>query len=232
MKKIIFVFALLIAFSVSAQDSYYTMYRFVVEPQNQATVYNLVKDYYSENKPEGVFVRLFEIHFSGGDATHSIVFSGSQEALGNMYGGGPNDSFSLFLTRLNQHIKEGSGSGMGRNISLIGKTDVRYFAQRIYLLDVKDTEAFDAAHKKFHSAHNPEGVLVNMGAPNAGMGTGNFNRWVMVGFKDMKTAIGGVNKMLDGDALKAREKAREVLRASNGGAELKGSGLRLLLGAW
>lgn len=232
MKKIIFAFAMFIAFSVSAQDSYYTVYTFVVEPQNQATVYNLVEDYYSKNKPEGVFVRLFEIHFSGGDATHSIVFSGSQEALGNMYGGGPNDSFSLFLTRLNQHIKDGSGSAMGRNISLVGETNVRYRAQRMYFLDVKDTEAFDAAHKKFHSAHNPAGVLVNMGAPSVGMGTGNYNRWVMVGFKDMKTAIGGVNKLLDGDALKAREKAREELRASNGGAELKGSGLRLLLGAW
>ncbi|WP_019669384.1 hypothetical protein [Eudoraea adriatica] len=232
MKKIIFAFAMFIAFSVSAQDSYYTVYTFVVEPQNQATVYNLVEDYYSKNKPEDVFVRLFEIHFAGGDATHSIVFSGSQEALGNMYGGGPNDSFSLFLTRLNQHIKDGSGSAMGRNISLVGETNVRYRAQRMYFLDVKDTETFDAAHKKFHSAHNPAGVLVNMGAPTVGMGTGNYNRWVMVGFKDMKTAIGGANKLLAGDALKAREKAWEDFVENNGGVEMKGSGLRLLLGAW
>jgi hypothetical protein len=123
---------------------------------------------------------------------------------------------------------------MGRNISLIGDTGtgVRYYAQRVYLLDVKDTDAFDAAHQKFHSAHNPAGVLINMGAPSVGMGTGNFNRWVMVGFKDMKASIGGVNKMLTGDALKAREKAWDDFIASNGGVEVVGSGLRILLGAW
>jgi hypothetical protein len=233
MKKFIFLFALLIGFAVSAQDSYYTMYSFVVAPQDQATVYDLVNDYYSKNKPEGVFVRLFENHFKdpGNKATHSLVFLGSQEAVGNMYAGGPNDTFSLFLTRLNQHIKDGAGSSMGRHIAIYGDTDTRYPAQRYYLLNVNDTEAFDAGYNNFHSKHNPPGVLVNMGTTIAGS-TGNFNRWVIIGFKDIKTALGGPNKLLSGAALSAREKAWDEFRSSDGGVSVVGSGMRLLLGAW
>lgn len=74
MKKIIFAFALFVAFSVSAQDSYYTMYRFVVEPQNQATVYKLVDDYYSKNKPEGFLSASLKMTFQGVRPTISIFF--------------------------------------------------------------------------------------------------------------------------------------------------------------
>jgi hypothetical protein len=233
MKKILLVFAFCVAFASSAQDSYYTMYNFVVEPQDVSTVYKLVDDFYSTNKSEGVFVRLFENHFkaAGNKATHSIVFLGSQEAVGNMYAGGPNDAFNLFITRLNQHIKDGSGASMGMHIALYGDTSTRYPAQRYYLLDVKDTEAFDAGYHKFHSKHNPPGVLVNMGNTISGS-DGSFNRWVIIGFKDMKAALGGPNKLLSGAALSAREKAWDEFRATDGGVTVVGSGMRLLLGAW
>lgn len=235
MKKIIFTIAFLFVLIGSAQENYYTNYSFVVEPENEATVFKLVDDYYSENKPEGVFVRLFENHFKDGNnkATHMLVFLGTQEDVGNMYGGG-DDKFALFLTRLNQHIKEGSGSSMGRHLALYGDTDsnVRYPAQRIYLLDVKDTEAFDAEYNKFHSKHNPPGVLVNMGNTIVGQGTGKFNRWVIIGFKDMKAAMGGPNKLLSGAALTARQKAWDDFRANDGGVEVVGSSMRMLLGAW
>jgi hypothetical protein len=210
------------------------MYTFVVEPQDEATVYKLVDDYYSKNKPEGVFVRLFENHFhdAGNNATNAIVFTGTREDLGNMYSGGPNDSFSLFLTRLNQHIKDGSGSAMGRSLSIYGDTNTRYPVQRYYLLDAEDTDAFDAAHIKFHSENTPPGVIVNMGNIISGMAPNGPNRWVIVGFKDMKTAMGGPNSLLTGAALTAREKAWDDFLASNGGVRIVRSGLRMLLGAW
>ncbi|MCK5442831.1 MAG: hypothetical protein KAJ23_13160 [Maribacter sp.] len=234
MKKIILVFALLIGFAVSAQDTYYTTYSFVVEPQNDATIFKLVDDFYSKNKPEGVFVRLFENHFkdAGNKATHQLVFSGTQEAVGNMYGGGPNDTFALFLTRLNQHIKESAGSAMGRNIAFYGESGTRYPAQRVLLLDVEDTNVFDEAYNKFHSKHNPPGVLVYMGTSITGQGVGKANRWAIIGYKDIKTAIGGRNKLLTGAALKAREKAWANFIANNGGVTVVGSGMRILLGAW
>ena len=234
MKNFILLFALFIVYVASAQDNYYTKYSFVVDPQDEATVYKLVDDFYSKNKPEGVFVRFFENHFKsqGNNATHSLVFLGTQEAVGNMYGGGPNDTFSLFLVRLNQHIKEGAGSAMGRHIAIYGDTSTRYPAQRYYLLNANDTDAFDAEYNKFHSKHNPPGVLVNMGTTISGQGNGGANRWVIIGFKDIKTALGGPNKLLTGAALSARKKAWDEFRANDGGVSLVGSGMRVLLGAW
>ena len=53
-----------------------------------------------------------------------------------------------------------------------------------------------------------------------------------IGFKDIKTALGGPNKLLSGAALSAREKAWDEFRSSDGGVSVVGSGMRVLLGAW
>ena len=235
MRKLILSLLFLIAYAVSAQTNYYTMYSFVVEPQNEATVVKLIDDYYSNNKPEGVFVRLFENHFQDGsqEATHHLIFSGSQEAMGNMYTGG-DASFALFLTQVNQQIKKGAGSSMGRHISLHldeGEGN-RYYYHRVYLLKVDDTEAFDREYKKFHSAHRPDGTLSLLATPMLGEGWGEYNRIAVVGFKDMKSAIGGPAALLTEKAREARQKARAQRRANDGDVEIIGSGLRILLGAW
>jgi hypothetical protein len=234
-KLILSVFALFIALAINAQTNYYTMYSFEVKPENEATVVKLISDYYSNNKPDGVFVRLFENHFQDASkkATHHIIFSGSQEAVGNMYSGG-DEKFALFITRLNQHIKAGAGSGMGRHISLhIDEGEgQRYYAQRIYFIHAKDTEAFDKGWDEFHSKHRPDGTLALLASPIAGEGWGEYNRIIVSGFKDMKSAIGGQNSLISGNALKARQDAWQEYRATNGGVELKGNAVRVLLGAW
>jgi hypothetical protein len=234
MRRFVLLFALLLAFAVNAQDTYFTTYSFVVEPQEEATVRQLVDDYYSKNKPEGVFVRLFENHFhdGGNTATHAIVFTGSLDDLSKMYDGGSSESFSLFLTRLNQHIKDGNGSAMGHHLAIYGDTNTRYPFQRYYYLKVKDPAAFDTAYKKFQAAHNPTGVIVNMGDISVGNAPNGPNRWAISGFKTMKAAMGGQNSLLSGAALTAREKAWDEFLATNGGAEVLRSGMRILLGAW
>ncbi len=130
------------------------------------------------------------------------------------------------------YLKEGAGSAMGRHIAIYGDTSTRYPAQSYYLLNANDTDAFDAEYNKFHSKHNPPGVLVNMGTTISGQGSGGANRWVIIGFKDVKTALGGPNKLLTGAALSARKKAWDEFRANDGGVSLVGSGMRVLLGAW
>jgi len=235
MKKFLALIALLFAFSLNAQTNYYTVYSFVAEPQNEAAIIKLIDDYYSNNKPEGVFVRLFENHFQDGsqDATHHLIFSGSQEAIGNMYAGG-DEKFALFLTQVNQQIKKGAGSSMGRHVSLHlddGEGN-RYPFQRIYLLQADDTQAFDEAYAKFHSKHRPDGTLSLLASPMLGEGWGEYNRVAVVGFKDMKSAIGGAGALLPEKAREARQKAQTERRANDGNVEIKGSALRILLGAW
>lgn len=235
MRKLMLSLLFLIAYAVSAQTNYYTMYSFVVEPQNEATVVKLIDDYYSNNKPEGVFVRLFENHLQDGsqEATHHLIFSGSQEAMGNMYSGG-DANFALFLTQVNQQIKKGAGSSMGRHISLHvdeGEGN-RYYYHRLYLLQADDTEAFDREYKKFHSAHRPDGTLSLLATPMLGEGWGEYNRIAVVGFKDMKSAIGGAGALLPEKEREARAKAWTERQAKNGDVEIIGSGLRILLGAW
>jgi len=236
MKKVFLLFAVLLACTVNAQDTYFTMYSFTVEPQEVTTVRQLVDDYYSKNKPEGVFVRLFENHFhdAGNSATHSLVFTGSVDDVSKMYDGGSNDSFALFLTRLNQHIKEGGGAMMGQHLALYGDTsnNQRYPFQRYFLLEVNDTQAFDAGYKNFHSKNNPPGVLVNMGNILSGNAPNGPDRWVIIGFKSMKAAMAGPNSLLSGAALTAREKAWNEFMANNGGAQVQRSGMRILMGAW
>lgn len=236
MKNLLLTWVLLYVSALSAQDNYFTMYSFVVEPQDQATVYNLVNDYYSKHKPEGVYVRLFENHFAdaGNKATHSIVFLGTQDAVGNMYSGESNESFQLFLTQLNQHIKESSASAMGSHLAVFGDTGngVTYPAQTYIVLQVDDAKIFDAAYKKFHANYNPPGMIFVMGDFSAGVSPNGENRWAILGYKDFKTAIGGPYKLLSGDALSGRQKAWDEFMATNGGARIVRSGLRILLGAW
>ena len=234
MRKFIIYLLLLTAISINAQQSYFTFYSFSVEPQNEATVYQLVNDYYSANKAEGISVFLYENHFndSGNNFTHAIVFSGSFDDVGNMYSGGNNDTWNLFLTRLNQHIKEGFSSAMGTSIASYGDFSTSYPAQRYILLHVEDGSAFNTAYKAFNSKHNPEGRITMMGNITAGRSPDGENRWVILGFKDFKAAIGGTNKLLSEQALAAKNKAWDEFKATDGEVRVVRTGLRVLLGQW
>ncbi|MDT0552625.1 hypothetical protein [Urechidicola vernalis] len=234
MRKFIFYLLLLTAISINAQESYFTIYNFSVEPQNEATVYKLVNDYYSTNKTEGVTVSFYENHFNdnGNNFTHSIVFSGSFDDIGNMYSLGNNDAWNLFLTKVNQHIKEGFSSAMGTSIASYGDVDTSHPVQKYILLHVEDGDAFDAAYKVFNSKHNPDGRITMMGNITAGQSPYGENRWVVNGFKDFKAAIGGANKLLSEQALEERGKGWDEFRSTHGGVTLVRTGLRVLLGQW
>ncbi len=233
MKKLITCLLLFTVFAISAQESYWTNYTFIVEPKNETVVFTLIDDYFKEHKTEGVTVSLYTNHFhdSENSATHMISFSGSLDALGGMYGVG-GDAWNLFRVRLDNHIKDGSGAGMGTMKKFYGDTDGDYPIQRYYILDVEDAAAFESALTKFNTDHKPEGRFVTMGNFTSGVSPEGENHWVIVGFKDFKGAIGGASAGLSTSQRAARDAGWKTFQDNNGEVRMVRSGLRVRLGQW
>jgi hypothetical protein len=234
MKKLILCSLLLVAFSINAQESYWTYYNFSVEPQNEAAVLKLVEDYFKENKQDGVTVRFFENHFydSGNNYSHSIGFSGSLDAMGNRYSGAQSDSWDLFLTRVNQLIEDSFSSSMGSIISTYGALDTTYPIQNYIFLHVNDSEAFLTAREKMFSKFNSDARLTLLGNITSGRSPDGETHMVIQGYKDFKSAMGGMDKLLPPKEVEARGKAWKEFGETNGGVKVIRSGTRILLGKW
>jgi hypothetical protein len=236
MRKVILICALFCGFLCNAQDTYFTTYRFTVEPENVSAIYNLFDSYYSEagNKPEGVTVALYENHLndSGNNHSHSVVFSGTLDAMGGMYDGGSDDAWNLFLTKVNQLTKEGFSSASGKVMSSHGESDETYRFQRYYLVDVDETDKFKKEHDKYMEKHLPNGMTNAMGSISIGQGPDGGNTWVINRFKDFKSALGGANSLRTEDEIEASKKAYEERWENSGDVSLVRSGLRILLKSW
>jgi hypothetical protein len=234
MRKLLLTSTLLIGLICSAQEAHFTVYNFTVEPENISTVFKLFDDYFSKNKPDGVTVSLHENHFndSGNNFTHSVVFSGSLDAMGAMYSGVNNDTWNLFITRVNQHMKDGFSSAMGRRIAAHGDLSGTYPFQRYYILDVDEMDKFTDAFNIFNEGHNPDGQIVMMGNITLGRGPDGANAWVIAGFKDFKTAMGGSNLLRTDAEREASREAWAERRENDGEVSLVRSGLRILMKSW
>jgi|AVFP01.1.fsa_nt_gi hypothetical protein len=233
MKQFILICALFLGVVCNAQDSYFTVYNFTVESQDVASVFNLFDDYFSENKPEGVTVSLYENHFndSGNNFSHSVVFSGSLDAMGDMYSGG-DDTWNLFLTRVNQQTESGFSSASGRTITNHGESEEPYPFQRYYLLNVESMSKFETAHKAYMEDNLPDGMTNSMGNISIGRGPDGANVWIIARFQDFKTAIGGSYVLRTEAEREANSKAWEKRREAQGEVSLVRSGLRILLKSW
>ena len=102
MKKVFFCLLVFMTFTLCAQESYWTNYKVVVEPQNVEKFYKLTNDYFTANKTEGVTMTLYENHFNdpGNNFIHVIGFSGSLDALGNMYANDGGAAWELYLIKV------------------------------------------------------------------------------------------------------------------------------------
>ncbi len=234
MKKAIFSLLILLTFSVNAQESYWSNYSVVVETQNQDMFYKLIDDYFTANKPEGVTVTLFENHFhdAANNYTHVLGFSGSLDALGNMYARDGGDAWRLFLVKLNQHIKEGSGSLSGTSLSHWGDLNEDFPIQKLFVVHAEDGATWDKAYAKYREANTPAGMLGLMGNITAGVSPEGENRWVLNGFKDFKSALGGAEAMRSDAQKAANTKAWKEFMATDGGSHLIRSSLRVRIGKW
>lgn len=234
MRKLILISTLFLGLICSAQEIHFTIYNFTVESQNVSTVFKLFDDYFSENKTEGVSVSLYENHFNDSDNnfTHAVVFAGSLDALGGMYSGVNNDTWNLFMARINQHMKEGFSSAAGRQISSHGNASTELRFQRYYLLDVDDMSKFESAHNAYTENNTPDGIINAMGNITLGRGPDGANTWVIVSYKDFKTALGGANILRNEAQKQANQIAWKERGENDGDVSLVRSGLRILLKSW
>lgn len=234
MKKLTTCLLLLVTFAISAQQTYWTNYSFIVEPENEATVIKLMDDYFKEHKPEGVTVTLYANHFhdSENTFTHVIGFSGTLDAMGALYTRAGGDAWDLLGARLDHHIKDWAGARMGTVKTSYGDTEGDYPIQHYYLLDVEDAAAFEKGLTKFNTDHKPTGRVVMMGNFTSGVSPAGENHWALVGYKDFKGAIGGASATLSAEQRAARDAGWKTFQETNGGVRLVRSGLRIRVLQW
>lgn len=234
MKKLFYCLLFFATCALTAQEAYWTQYYVVVEPQEVGTVYKLMNDYFTANPAEGVTVSLWENHFNDADNnfTHSIGFSGSLEALGNMYAADGGAAWSLFLTQLNQHIKDGHSARMGTRTAHQGDLNQDFPVQRYYIVHAEDGQKWNAAYMKVLKANTPGSMLGMMGNFTSGVSPEGENRWVIQGYKDFKSAIGGPSAMRTAAENTAADKVWDTFLETNGESHLIRSGLRVRMGQW
>ena len=216
-----------------AQMNYFTAYNFTVEPQNVGAVYNLVDTFYKAHKPDGVTVWLYENHFNdaGNNHTHSIVFAGSLDALGNMYNGMSTD-FQLFLTRINAQIKDGYSAVSGTVNDTYAGGDGPFNYRQLYQLKVADSDAFTKSFAEFNSKNTPPGKLVTMGQINMGRSPDGETHFVLVGFQSFKAALAGARALVPANQQANYDKAWDAHMAASGDIRVVRSSLMVVMGEW
>ena len=234
MKKLTTLLMLLFTMTLAAQETYFTIYNFVVEPSEESTVLKLIGDYFSTHKSEGVTVSLWENHFSDSENnfTHGIVFSGSLDAMGARYSTDGGADWGLFITKVNQHIKDGFSSAMGKTLGSWGDMSAEYPVQNYYIVQVENSDAFRSAYSKYQSSAVRKGWMNLFGNYTTGVGPDGGSHWAITGHKDFKSAMGGSDAVLTEAEKTARDKAWNTFRETNGGVKLVRSGTRIMLGQW
>jgi hypothetical protein len=234
MKKLSICLAFLLGLHLSAQESYFTTYNFVVEPSEEDAVLKLIDGYFSTHKTEGVTVTFWENHFndSGNNFTHAIVFSGSLDAMGKQYSTDGGAEWKLFIAQINLHIKSSFSSAMGSRLASWGDMTGQYPVQNYYIIQVDNSDAFRAAYSKYHSSAIRKGWINMYGTFTTGLGPDGGSHWAITGYKDFKSAMGGSDAVLTQTERNARDRAWNTFRETSGEAKLVRSGTRILLGQW
>lgn len=219
-------------FSVMAQEYYWTSYNFNVDPEDVEITAKLTADYFSQpgSKADGITVFLFETHFNDNDTnySHSLVFAGSLDAMGEQYNRGQNDSWNLYLTKIGQYAKSHSAAA-GNSLITFGEIGTHPI-QNILWLDVNDAEKFAEAWKKYHTQFNPKDRRYTLGQFRLGRSSMGETHYVLQGFNDFKTAF-NPNKYREGN--KAAQKAwSEFLDAISGEVTILRNNTRIMLGRW
>ena len=233
MINITLLFLLLFSFqTVLSQEYYWTSYSFNVSSEDVDIVAKLTEDYFSgkDSKSEGVSVYLFDNHFSdsSNNASHSLVFAGSLEAMGKQYSSGQNVNFQLYLTKMGQHV-ESYSSAAGRSLISFG-TPGTHPVQNVIWLKVKNATQFANGFKSYNSKYNPKNRRVTLGAFNLGRSPHGETHYVLLGVDSFMEAFNAGKYRQDNKAASAAWD--KYMSSIKGNVELVRTHTRVMLGKW
>ncbi len=121
---------------------------------------------------------------------------------------------------------------MGTRLQAYGDSSQTYPYQIYILLHVENMAKWGPAYAKLNRSTNPPGRLNMMGQFSAGRGPDGANVWVINGFKDFKSAMGGINSMMTPQQKQARDRAWEAFQATEGVVTVVRNGMRILMKTW
>lgn len=224
------VFTLYTTF-LSAQEYHWTAYNFTVAAEDVEIVGKLMGDYFEVegNKVAGVTVFLFENHFNDNEMnfTHSLIFTGTIDAIGAQYSQDPSAKWQLFITKMSQYITSYS-SAAGRSLVSFGETG-SHPIQNLYSMRVEDPGKFAEAFTKYNSKHNPSDRRVTLGRVSLGRSPAGETHYVLAGVDDFKTAMSPGSYRENNKAAKA---AWKEYWENTGEVKLIRSSTRVMLGKW
>jgi hypothetical protein len=233
MKTIILSLLLLTSLNLLAQENYWTDYAFNVEVEDEEIVTKLTNDYFSSpnSKAEGVTVFLFENHFkdSSNNPSHTIVFTGTLDAMGKQYSQGDNLSWDLFLTKLNRYTKSYS-SAAGRSLISFGVAG-SYPVQNVYILKVKNGPKFASAWENYNTKANPEDRKVSFGQFNLGRSTNGETHYVLSEVNSFKDAF-RMGEFRDRISSAKNTAWNKFLEEFDGNAAMVRTFTRTVIGKW
>lgn len=228
----------LISLNLFAQEHYWTAYNFSVEGKDTETVAKIANDFFSNpgSKADGVTVYLFENHFSDDDNnfTHSVVFRGTLDAMGNQYsatGGVAQEKFQAFQTKIGQFAKAHSSS-FGKELVTLSNSSSNetYPVQNSRFLKVTDPAKFAASWKKMEETigNYSESVL---GEITSGVSPSGATHYVLRSYPNFKAALKGTERPTDKVKLDAYNAFLNETYAA-GIVESVRTSTRILLGKW
>lgn len=230
--KILSVIMLFLGFTLAAQEYYWTSYNFNVDAEDVEITAKLTADYFSQpgSKAEGVTVYLFETHFNDNETnwSHSLVFAGSLDAMGEQYSRGQNDSWNLYLTKIGQYAKSHSAAS-GNSLISYGEIGTHPI-QNILWLDVNDAGKFAEAWKNYHGKFNPEDRRITLGQFRLGRSSMGETHYVLQGFSDFKSAF-NPNKYREENKV-AQKAWSEFFDVASKEVTILRSNTRIMLGKW
>ena len=190
MKKIIFIFLLLISFSLTAQNIFWEQVGLKVNQGSSNFVLELVEGFYTSiQKPEGVAISLDAVMFKpeGYEATHFLTFAGSAEDLAklrDLRSGSIYMQYNQNMLKFSKITSITSGSTLMR----MNLDKGNYPIAQLWQWNVKDPEVFMNEFISLTKSFPQDGYL-SIGRISQGSGPNGESHYIYTTHKDYGSAL-------------------------------------------